>query len=194
MSEPSTNHNPPAPEADRLVRQVLDGDMQAFAGLIRMYESDLWRIAVTLVRDWSATESLVQQAFIDAYSHLHQYQLGTDFGAWIRTLTRNRLRKELRSLSRAERRLAVYREELAERLQSEESGRDDSDLYLAALKSCREQLPKEEAVLLRLRYERGLSFEAIADRRDTTSAGVQRAISRIRFRLRACIEGKLKLT
>jgi len=191
MSEQSTSRDPPAPEADRLVRQVLDGDTQAFAGLIRMYESGLWRIASTLVRDWAATESLVQQAFIDAYTHLHSYQPGTDFGAWIRTLTRNRLRKELRSLSRAERRLAVYREELAERVRAEESVHDDSDLYLAALKSCREQLPNDEAVLLRLRYERGLSFEAIADRRGTTSAGVQRAISRIRFRLRACIEGKL---
>lgn len=191
MSEPTSSRDSPTPEADRLVRRVLDGETQAFAALIRTYESDVWRIAATLVRDWSATESLVQQAFIDAYTHLHQYQLGTDFGAWIRALTRNRLRKELRSLSRAERRLAVYREELAERLRSQEPGHDDSDLYLAALKSCREQLPDNEAVLLRLRYERGLSFEAIADRRGTTAAAVQRAISRIRFRLRACIEGKL---
>jgi len=190
MSQPVPQPEPPTPEADRLVRLVVGGDTQAFAGLIRLYESDVWRIAATLVRDWQATESLVQQAFIDAYTHLHQYQLGTDFGAWIRTLTRNRLRKELRSLSRAEQRLAVYRENLAERLRSEEPGRDDSDRYLAALKSCREQLPDDEAVLLRLRYERGLSFEAIADRRGTTSAAVQRAISRIRFRLRACIEGK----
>lgn len=172
----------------------MGGDTQAFAGLIRLYESDVWRIAATLVRDWEATESLVQQAFVDAYNHLHQYRLGTDFGAWIRTLTRNRLRKEFRTLSRAERRLAIYREQLAERLRTEEAGRDDSDLYLAALKSCREQLPDDEAALLRLRYERGLSFEAIADRRETTAAAVQRAISRIRLRLRVCIEGKLRFT
>lgn len=191
MNEPSTNHDPPTPEADRLVRQVLDGDTLSFAELIRMYESELWRIAATLVRDWSATESLVQQAFIDAYSHLHQYQLGTDFGAWIRTLTRNRLRKELRSFSRAQRHLAEYRQELVERLQSEEPSRDDSDVYLAALKSCREALAGDEAALLRLRYEQGKSFEAIAQRQETTPAAVQRAISRLRLRLRACIEGKL---
>lgn len=192
MGEPVPNPEPTTPEADRLVRRVVAGDTQAFAGLIRLYESDVWRIASTLVRDWAATESLVQQAFIDAYTHLHQYQLGTDFGAWIRTLTRNRLRKELRSLSRAEQRLAVYREQLAERLRSEEPTYDDSDMYLAALRNCREQLPKDEATTLRLRYERGLSFEAIATRRGTTPAAVQRTISRIRFRLRACIEGQLK--
>lgn len=184
----------PLPEADRLVRQVLSGDTQAFAELIRLYESDVWRIASTLVRDWAATESLVQQAFIDAYTHLHSYQLGTDFGAWIRTLTRNRLRKEIRTLSRAEQRLAAYREQLTERLRAEESSQDDSDVYLSALRNCREELPKDEASMLRLRYERGLSFEAIANRQGTTPAAVQRAISRIRFRLRACIEGQLKPT
>jgi RNA polymerase sigma-70 factor (ECF subfamily) len=183
---------PPTPEADRIVRRVLAGDLDAFAGLIRLYEAEVWRIAATLVRDWAATEALVQQAFIDAYAHLHGYQLGTDFGAWIRTLTRNRLRKELRTLTRAEQRLATYREQLAERLRAEEPGRDDSDLYLAALRSCREELPEDEAAILQLRYEKGLSFEAIAARRKTTPAAVQRAISRIRFRLRACIEGHLE--
>lgn len=191
MGELSRPADSRTPQADQLIQLVLSGATQEFAGLIRLYESDVWRIAATLMRDWETTENLVQQAFIDAYNHLHQYQLGTDFGAWIRTLTRNRLRKEFRTLSRAERRLAVYREQLTERLRSEQASHDDSDLYLAALKSCREQLPNDEGVLLRLRYERGLSFEAIADRRGTTSAAVQRAISRIRFRLRACIEGKL---
>lgn len=191
MEQPIPKPDLPSPEADRLVQLVLAGDTQAFAGLIRLHESDVWRIAATLVRDWAATESLVQQAFIDAYTHLHSYQLGTDFGAWIRTLTRNRLRKELRTLTRAEQRLAVYREQLAERLRADEPVHDDSDVYLAALRSCRELLPEDEAAILRLRYERGLSFETIAGRRETTAAAVQRAISRIRFRLRACIEGKL---
>lgn len=181
----------PNAEADRLVREVLAGDTAAFAGLIRLYESDVWRIAASLLRDWTATESLVQQAFIDAYKHLHRYRLGTDFGAWVRTVARNRLRKEYRTLSRDEQRLAVVREHLAERQRAAEPVRDDTDLYLVALRGCRAELPEDEAALLRLRYEKGLSFEAIATRRGLTPAAVQRAISRIRFRLRACIEGQL---
>lgn len=184
----------PSPETDRIVRLVLNGDTQAFAGLIRLYEADVWRIAATLVRDWAATESLVQQTFIDVYAHLHRYAPGTDFGAWVRTLARNRLRKEYRTLSRAERRLAEYREQVAERFRTEAPVHDDSDVYLAALRSCRESLPEDEAALLSLRYERGWTFEAIAARRGTTAVAVQRAISRIRFRLRACIEGRLTPT
>ena len=181
----------PTPDADRLVRRVLAGETAAFAGLIRLYESEVWRIAASLLRDWAATESLVQQAFIDAYTHLHRYQIGTDFGAWVRTVARNRLRKEYRTLSREEQRLAAYREQLAERQRDEEPAHDDTDLYLAALRGCRDELPEDEAALLRLRYEKGLSFEAIASKRGLTPAAVQRAISRIRFRLRACIEGQM---
>lgn len=178
-------------DADRLVRLVLAGDTAAFAGLIRLFEADVWRIAATLLRDWTATESLVQQTFLDAYAHLHQYQLGTDFGAWLRTVARNRLRKEFRSASREGQRLAAYREQLAERMRAESRAEDDADEYLAALRNCRQQLPDEEAALLKLRYEGGLSFEVIAARRGSTAVAVQRAVSRLRFRLKACIEGQL---
>ena len=190
----SAQPEPPTPEADRLVRAVLVGDISAFAGLIRLYESDIWRIAVSLLRDWSESESLVQQAFMDAYKNLDKYQLGTDFGAWVRTVARNRLRKVIRTMTRDEQRLAAYREVLAERLRVEEPVHDDSDVYLAALRGCRAELPEEEAIILRLRYEKGMTFEAIAARRDMTPAAVQRAISRIRFRLRSCIEGQLNPT
>ncbi len=107
---------PATPEADRIVAGVLAGDTPAFAGLIRMYQESVWRIAASMLRDRDATESLVQQVFVDAYFHLDQYAPGTDFGAWVRTVARNRLRKELRSAGREDRRLAVYRERLAERL------------------------------------------------------------------------------
>lgn len=179
----------PNPDADRLVRAVLAGDTAAFAGLVKRYEADVWRIAATLFRDRTATENLVQQVFVDAYTHLDQYRLGSDFGAWVRTVARNRLRKELRTAAREDRKLASYREVLAERLRADDDAPDDGEAYRAALRGCRERLPDEDAALLRLRYERGQSFEAIAAARGQTPAAVQRMISRIRFRLRLCIEG-----
>jgi RNA polymerase sigma-70 factor (ECF subfamily) len=183
---------PSNPEADRLVRAVLAGDTAAFAGLVRLYEADLWRIAAVLLRERHATENAVQQTFLDAYANLDRYQLGTDFGAWIRTLARNRLRKELRTAVREDRRLATYRERLAERLRADSPGPgEDADAYLAALRSCRDELPETEANLIRMRYENGMSFEAIASDYGQSAAAVQRMISRIRFRLRDCIERKL---
>jgi RNA polymerase sigma-70 factor (ECF subfamily) len=183
------------PEADRVVAEVLAGNTQAFADIVRLYQQDVWRIAAALLRDRDATENLVQQVFVDAYFHLDQYAQGTDFGAWIRTVARNRLRKELRTAGREDRRLATYRERLAERLRAEATGtRDDSDAYVAALRECRQALPARDAQLVKLRYEKGLSFEAIAEQQGQSPEAVQRMISRIRFRLRDCIQNKLNET
>jgi RNA polymerase sigma-70 factor (ECF subfamily) len=183
------------PEADRIVAEVLAGETQAFAGLVRIYQESVWRIVAVLLRDRDATENLVQQVFVDAYFHLDQYAVGTDFGAWIRTVARNRLRKELRTATREERRLTTYRTRLVERMRAEAPGaRDDSDAYAAALRGCRQMLPPRDAALVKMRYEKGMSFEAIAAQQGQTSEAVQRMISRIRFRLRDCIEQKLNDT
>ena len=188
----SERTGPATPEADRIVAEVLAGETQAFAGLVRLYQEAVWRIAAALLRDRDATENLVQQVFVDAYFHLDQYAPGTDFGAWIRTVARNRLRKEIRTTGREDRRLEVYRERLADRLRAEAApDRDDSDAFVAALRGCRQLLSDRDARLLKLRYEKGLSFEAIARAQGQTTDAVQRMISRIRFRLRPCIEHKL---
>jgi RNA polymerase sigma-70 factor (ECF subfamily) len=134
---------PAKPEADRIVEEVLAGDTEAFAGLVRLFQESVWRIGASLLRDRDATENLVQQVFVDAYLHLDQYEPGTDFGAWIRTVARNRLRKELRSASREDRRLAAYRERLAERLRVQATDyQDDSETYMNALRGCRQQLSR----------------------------------------------------
>jgi RNA polymerase sigma-70 factor (ECF subfamily) len=185
---------PAKPEADRIVEEVLAGDTEAFAGLVRLFQESVWRIGASLLRDRDATENLVQQVFVDAYLHLDQYEPGTDFGAWIRTVARNRLRKELRSASREDRRLAAYRERLAERLRVQATDyQDDSETYMNALRGCRQQLSTRDAAVLKMRYERGMSFEAIAAEQGQTPEAVQRMVSRIRFRLRDCIRKKLEV-
>jgi RNA polymerase sigma-70 factor (ECF subfamily) len=181
--------------ADRIIEEVLAGDTEAFAGLIRLFQESVWRIAAAFLRDRDATENVVQQVFVDAYLHLDQYERGTDFGAWIRTVARNRLRKDLRTSTREDRRLAHFRERLAEKLRAEASSqRDDSDVYMAALRGCRELLPARDAELIRRRYELAHSFEAIAAEQGQSPEAVQRMISRIRFRLRDCIQQKLSHT
>ena len=55
-------------------------------------------------------------------------------------------------------------------------------------------LSARDAALVRMRYEKGLSFEAIAKLQNQTPEAVQRMISRIRFRLRDCIQTKLNDT
>ena len=54
-----------------------------------------------------------------------------------------------------------------------------------------DELTARDAAMLKMRYERGMSFEQIAGKQGQTPDAVQRMISRIRFRLRDCIQKKL---
>jgi RNA polymerase sigma-70 factor (ECF subfamily) len=179
---------------ERLIERVRGGQTDAYAEIVGRYQDEVWRIAARLLADHGATCDLVQQVFVDAYFHLDQYQPGTDFGAWLRSIARNRVRREARSAARASRRLEAYRRLLLERLcDSPEAVRQEQAL-IDALRECREKLPGEAARVLDLRYVGCLGFDAIAAEVGGTGAGVQRMISRLRIRLRDCIKAKVATT
>jgi len=178
-------------EVDEIITTVLAGDTDAFGRIIRLYQPEVWRIVTLVLRDRNASENLVQQVFVDAYMHLDHYRLNTDFGAWLRTIARNRIRQELRTMSRENRRMAVYADQLAERLREESHAEQDHESYLDALQLCRQSLPERAARLIELRYVRHQSFAEIAEGEATTPEAIQRAISRVRAQLRDCIESRL---
>lgn len=62
-----------------------------------------------------------------------------------------------------------------------------------ALGECIGELPARSREMLRLKYERGLSSERVADELAQTVAAVLMALSRIRKALRECAERKLRL-
>jgi RNA polymerase sigma-70 factor, ECF subfamily len=178
-------------DVDQIVARVRAGRTDAYAEIVALYQDEVWRIVARLLADRDASSDLVQQVFIDAYFHLDQYRLGTDFGAWLRSIARNRVRREARSAARASRRLEAYRRLLLERLGDHPAADRQERALLEALKECQEKLTRQAAHVLDLRYSRGLGFEAIAAEVESTGAGVQRMISRIRLQLRDCIKAKV---
>jgi RNA polymerase sigma-70 factor (ECF subfamily) len=181
-------------DVDEIVDRVRAGQTDAYAEIVARYQPEVWRIVARLLADRDASSDLVQQVFVDAYFHLEQYRTGTDFGAWLRSITRNCVRREVRSAVRSARRLEAYRRALLERLgDSPRAERQEQALH-EALSECREKLNAQAARVLDLRYSRGLEFEAIAAEVQSTSAAVQRMIARIRLRLRDCIKAKVALS
>jgi RNA polymerase sigma-70 factor (ECF subfamily) len=181
-------------DVDQIVARVRAGRTDSYAEIVARYQDEVWRIVVHLLADRDASSDLVQQVFIDAYFHLDQYRPGTDFGAWLRSIARNRLRREARSAARATRRLEAYRRMLLERLDDSPRAERQEQALHEALRECREKLSDQAARVLDLRYTRGLDFEAIAAEVQSTAAGVQRMISRIRLQLRDCIKAKVATT
>jgi len=79
-----------------LVRQVLEGNQDAFSALVARYQRAVYGIALSLVEDFDAAEDLAQEALLNAYLHLHTLDEPARFGNWLRIIAVNRARTYLR--------------------------------------------------------------------------------------------------
>ncbi|MBM3121452.1 MAG: sigma-70 family RNA polymerase sigma factor [Chloroflexi bacterium] len=75
---PSTN-SPPAISLDAL----RSGDPQALAALFEAYADRIYRLALSLLRDPSAAEDIVQETFVSAMTHLDRFEGRSSLGTWL---------------------------------------------------------------------------------------------------------------
>ena len=180
-----------ANEIDDIIDRVGRGETSAYAGIVRAYQHQIWRVAVFALQSREETEDLVQQAFVIAYRDLDRYQRGRDFGAWLRGIARNLVREHIRRRVREGRNYRSYHVHLAA-LGTEDASRDEREASLRkALGECRDELSDQARTAIELRYERALDFAAIADAIGRTVAGARQLLQRTRLQLRNCIQGKL---
>ena len=78
---------------DSVIQAVRQGRVEAYAAVVRRHQEEIWQIAAYSLRDASETEELVQRVFVQAYTRLGSYELGRDFGAWLRAIARNLVRE-----------------------------------------------------------------------------------------------------
>jgi RNA polymerase sigma-70 factor (ECF subfamily) len=72
-----------APSDDDLVSRIRGGDTALFEILMRRYNQRLFRIARGIVRERADAEDVLQQAYLNAFTHLHQYERRGAFAAWL---------------------------------------------------------------------------------------------------------------
>lgn len=182
-------------QADRSLGEVIAavraGDVDAYGEIVRRYQHELYRIAAYVLRDRSATEDLVQEAFVKAYLSLERFDARLDFGAWLRTICRNLVRNELRRAMRSERTLRRYYGHLLCAIEDDDQAERFERSVAEALAACRGQLAPAAAHALALRYEEAREFEEIAALLDRTVAAVRQLLTRVRLELRRCISQRL---
>jgi len=178
-------------DVDKTVKAVLNGDVEAFAELVRRYQQDVWRVVAAMLYDKKRTEDLVQQAFVNAYTHLQQYGIGRDFLLWLKSIARNVVRQELRRSSREDNKLRTYHAELTVQMADDTKATDRRAAMSEALQRCREQLPANAKQALELRYDEAADFSEISERLGRTLAATRQFLSRVRVTLRMCIEKEL---
>jgi RNA polymerase sigma-70 factor (ECF subfamily) len=66
-----------------VVLRVRAGEVALFEVLMRRHNQRLYRTARAIVRDESEAEDVMQQAYVNAYTHLHQFTGRARFATWL---------------------------------------------------------------------------------------------------------------
>ena len=141
-----------------LVRRVLDGETEAFGGLVARHRDRGFRFAVAMLGDAADAEEALQDAFVRAYRSLGSCREPDRFGAWFLRILVNRCRTRG---ARRRRNAAVFvRDEAAlERAAAKPEGdadwREEIDRALARL----DRLQREAFLL---KHVEGLEYEEMA--------------------------------
>ena len=80
------------------VDRILAGDVAAFEGIVRRWQSPLVNLAYRFCRDRGRAEEMAQEAFLRAYRALGTWRRAAAFSTWLFALATNLYRSELRRI------------------------------------------------------------------------------------------------
>ena len=175
-------------EEKALIQRVLDGDHEAFAGLVTIHEKQVYNLCLRMTGDPEDAMDLSQEAFLKAWRGLRFYKFESAFSTWLYRLTSNVCIDHLR---RQKRRPSVSltvgdeEEELdvpdTEPLPEEQVLQNETQSAVAAAMN---QLEEEFRLILTLRVVEERSYEEIADILDLKVGTVKSRIARARIKLK----------
>lgn len=154
----------------KLIEAVLEGDGNAFRGLVETYQGRIYNIVYGMVHNRDDAQELTQDSFIKAYKKLNTFNLGTKFYTWLCRIAVNttidflRKNKNKQTMS-FEEGIAVqdssgvsdmhYESNPEQQAMKEETRQQ----IIAAV----DELPEEQRKILILKELDGLSYKEIAD-------------------------------
>ena len=72
-----------------IVRRILAGETSLFELIMRRYNQRVYRAVRAIVRDEAEAEDVMQQAYVNAYSHLAQFAERSAFSTWLTRIAIN---------------------------------------------------------------------------------------------------------
>jgi RNA polymerase sigma-70 factor (ECF subfamily) len=72
-----------------IVRRVRDGEASLFEILMRRHNQRIYRATRAVIKDEHDVEDVMQQAYINAFTHLHQFEERSQFSTWLTRIALN---------------------------------------------------------------------------------------------------------
>lgn len=165
--ESNRNVGPPYPDrhAD-LVKRCQQGERRAQYDLYQQYVKAMYNVCLRILNHEAEAEDVLQEAFMDAFSHIGSFRGQSTFGAWLKQIVVNRAINHLRS-----RRLELV--DLESSRLGEDDGLDYADaepyddegvqLEVERVRQAMQRLPEGYRVVLSLYLFEGYDHEEIGN-------------------------------
>lgn len=89
------------PDIQTLIHQSCNGDTQAFALLVKQYQSLVFRLAFRLLCDEEEAKDMLQEVFVKVWLSLNKYNPTYKFSTWVYSITANTCYDRLRTMQYA---------------------------------------------------------------------------------------------
>jgi len=146
-----------------LLEAARGGDGDAFAAIVRQFQTPIYHFLLRMVRRAGIAEDLSQDVFIRLWRHLDEIQSVELLGGWLHRVAANAVIDHWRREESRERRLRVLREHPVARYTVKPSSRMESRETLTVVRAAVEALPAKLRSVLLLRTQEGLSYDEVAD-------------------------------
>jgi RNA polymerase sigma-70 factor, ECF subfamily len=181
-----------AVDIDDAVKRIREGDDNAFSVIIQAYHVQVRALIGAQIADKHNADDLAQQTFVFAFQNIDDYQVGSNFLAWLRAIARNKVLTHIRKCSQSNKKLQSFRKQNIYTLSSEFFEQGMVEQRLEALGDCIENLPLEKQDFLKKVNGRNSTLAELADTLGRSSTNVRKQASRIYAILRDCIVKKMK--
>lgn len=172
---------------EQVVAQVLSGQTALFEVLMRRHNERIYRASRAIVRDEREAEDVMQQAYVNAYSHLRQYDGRAAFSTWLTRIAVHealaRVRRRAR-VSQFDENAQVFEEPLMTTIRPDPERQAFSRELGALLESAIDRLADGAREVFMLRQVEGMSTAEVALALDVTEAVVKTRLTRARAALR----------
>jgi RNA polymerase sigma factor (sigma-70 family) len=80
-----------------LVERCKMGERSAQHQLYKLYSKAMFNVCMRVLNQTEEAEDVLQDAFVDAFTHLHQFRQQSTFGAWLKQIVLNKALSQLRA-------------------------------------------------------------------------------------------------
>jgi RNA polymerase sigma factor (sigma-70 family) len=175
---------------NEIIGQVLNGDHQAYAGLVNRYQNYVFTLALRMVKSREDAEEVAQDAFIKAYKYLADFKGNSKFSTWLYTIVNNTgitfLRKKKLEIH------SLDNEKVFEMADSKDSGFSANQVEqkskVAMVNNAITMLNPDDAEIITLFYKAEQSLEEIAGILGLESTTAKVRLHRARSRLKEKME------